>query len=409
MMRLLSADAFDPARYRLTRLRVVAICAILLATAISVAVAQFSSARDLILPAGAPVGGDYVAFHVAAHESANGRAAALYDAASFEAKLKELGPPKERYGLTWQYPPTYFFVIAPLALFAFIPGYVLWTGIGAAAFFASLRAIGLGGVILFVILAAPSTFHAVITGQNGFLTAALLAIAAFLPDKRPIAAGLAAALLTVKPQLGILIPIAYLAGGCWRAFFVAAAGAIALGVASVAVFGIGAWAAFFDAALGAASNVASGAMPLYKMATPYAAARLAGFAPEWAGVVQAIFILAAVAVVAIVWRRVKDADLRAAVLCAGVFLAAPYAYYYEFVILALPAAIIAKRAMESGWLRYEQIVLALIFIVPLALPGEAKRAGFSIGFVLVLVVAGCVLRRVRHQASGARGSVAPAF
>lgn len=400
MTRFFSENAIDLTRFRLTRLRVFAVSAILLATAVGVAVAQYSSARDLILPAGAPVGGDFVAFHVAAREAADGRAAALYERAAFEARLKELGPPKERYGLTWQYPPTYLFVIAPLALFAFVPGYILWTGATAAAFFAILRAAGFSGIILFVILAAPSTFHAVITGQNGFLTASLIAIAALYPDKRPIAAGIAAALLTVKPQLGVLIPIAYLAGGCWRAFFIAAAGAIALASASAAVFGAEAWTAFFAAAAGAADYVASGAMPLYKMATPYAAARLAGLPPEWSAAVQFLFVFASAGAVALVWRRVKDAELRAAVLCALAFLAAPYAYYYEFVILALPAAILAKRAMENGWLRCEQIMLAAIFMLPLALPGEAKRIGFSFGFVIVLMVAAIIVRRIAHEFPG---------
>jgi hypothetical protein len=392
-----TAPAIDLSRFRLTRLRVFVISAILLGTAICVAFAQFSSARDLLLPAGAPVGGDYVAFHVAAREMADGRAAALYDDRTFEARLKELGPPKERYGLTWQYPPTYFFVIAPLALLGFIPGYVLWTGAAMAAFFASLRAAGFGALALFVILAAPSTFHAVITGQNGFLTAALLIIATLFPDKRPIAAGLAAALLTVKPQLGLLIPIAYLAGGCWRAFFVAAFSALALAAASFAAFGVESWAAFFSAAAGAADNVASGAMPLFKMATPYAAARLAGLAAGAATVVQLLFFIAAAVAVAMVWRRVKDTELRAAILCASVFLAAPYAYYYELVILALPAAILAKRAIEKGWLKFEQIFLAAIFMLPLSLPGDATRSGFLLGFGIVLMAAGCIVRRIAHE------------
>src|SRR5262245_33747574 len=109
----------DWSRYRLTRARVFILCAILLATAVGVAIAQFSGARNNMLPAGTTVGGDYVAFYAAAHAAAGGDAASTYNAATFEKKLLEVGPPKKRYGLTWQYPPTYFFLILPLAILPF--------------------------------------------------------------------------------------------------------------------------------------------------------------------------------------------------------------------------------------------------------------------------------------------------
>lgn len=395
------AGPIDWSRCRLTRFRVIAACALLLATSLGVAFFQYSNAKDYVLPAGTTLGGDYVAFYAAAKEAAAGRIEGLYDAESFEARLKEHGPPRERYGLTWQYPPTYLFVILPLAAMGFAPGYVFWTGAGAAGFFASLRSAGFKGVFLFVILAAPSTFHAAITGQNGFLTAALLILAAFHAEKRPIIAGLAAALLTVKPQLGVLLPIAFLAGGCWRAFLVAAIGTLALGAASLAVFGADAWSAFLDGARAASGNLAGARFPLYKMATPFAAARLIGLNESASLAFQIVCTLTAAGAVALVWRRVREADLRAAILCASVFLAAPYGYYYEFVILALPVAVLARRGLETGWLRYEQIILPVIFALPLFLPGEAKESGLPYWFFLMLMVWGSVLRRIAHDAPGA--------
>lgn len=349
------------------------------------------------MPAGAAIGGDYVAFFVAAHETANGRAPELYDAEIFEERLKTVGPAKDYYGLTWQYPPTYLLIVFPLTLFAFIPGYVFWTGVTAAGYFASLRAAGFGGFFLFVVIASPSAFHAVITGQNGFLTGALLGVAALYPDKRPVVAGLAAALLTVKPQLGLLLPIAWLAGGCWRAFFVAAFGALALALLSVAAFGAESWAAFIGGVTGAAGNVSSGLMPLYKMATPFAAAKLAGLPSAAAAGVQILAALAAAGAVALIWRRVRDAELRAMALIACVFFAAPYGYYYELIILALPLCLVARRAMAGGWLRYEQASLAAIFLLTLLLPGDKQTQGVSLAFVVAVLAAGILYRRIAHE------------
>lgn len=382
----------------LTRTHVALAATLLLLMSLGAAFTQFSGARDNILPSGATLGGDYIAFYAAARAAANGEAAAPYDAEKFEPLLKEHVPPRDRYRLTWQYPPTYYFIVLPLAFFAFAPGYALWAGIGAAAFFATLRASGVSLFFLFICLAAPATTHAVVTGQNGFITASFLAVAALYADKRPIVAGLAAAALTVKPQLGLLIPIAFAAAGCWRAFAVAAVGAVALVGASLAVFGAAAWLAFFEGAKAASDHLVSGAMPLAKMATPYAAARFAGAQNEVASMVYALVACVAAGAVALAWRRVRDAELRAAALLAGVFFVAPYGFYYELIILALPIALIAKRAIETGWLPGEKAGLGLIYILPMFLPGEARSAGFSLGFLIVCLVAACVLRRIAHDA-----------
>lgn len=387
----------DYSRFRLTRLRVAGLSAMLLAVTLTVSVLHFGASKDLVMPSGSVIGGDYLAFYAASRAAQAGEAAAIYDPEIFETKLQEVGPERDRYGLTWQYPPTYFLLLFPVAHIAYVPGYILWTGLTALGFLAALRCGGFNRLILFVIIASPSVLQAVVTGQNGFLTATLLTVAALYPDKRPVAAGLAAALLTVKPQLGLLIPIAYLAGGSWRAFAVAALGALALIALSLSAYGHETWIAFMDGARGASDNLAAGKFPLYKMATPFSGARFAGLPIEAAAAFHGACALAAACAVGLVWRRVKDAELRAAALLVGVFFAAPYAYYYEMVILALPAGLIAKRALEEGWIRREQVLLAAAFFFTLLLPGEARRLGISWGFLTVLTLAVLVVRRIAHD------------
>lgn len=396
-----AAARIDFSRYRLTRQRVLVVSALLLAVAAAVTAIQFSAASGLLLPNGAVIGGDYIAFYAAGQAALAGDAAQVYDPAAFEAMLRDIAPLRERYGLTWQYPPTYFLLLAPFAFLAYAPGYALWTGASAAGFLAAMRGAGVKGLFLFVIVAAPSAFHAAITGQNGFLTGALLAVAALYPDKRPVAAGLAAALLTVKPQLGALIPVAYLAGGCWRAFGVAAAGALALAALSAIAFGPETWPAFIEGLRAASDRLGAGLMPLYKMATPFAGARLAGLPVEAAAAIYLVCALAAMIGVGLVWRRVRDEELRAAALVAGVFLVAPYGYYYELIVLALPVALIVRRAMEKGWLPHEQTLVTLAFLLPLLTPGEPRRVGVAWGLVVVLVVAVSVVRRIAHEQKGA--------
>lgn len=390
----------DWSRYRLTPFRIICICGGLLAIAIGVSIVQFSQSQDNILPGGAPVGGDYVAFYGASVALKDGDAAKIYDYESFEAHLMEVGPPRESYTLTWQYPPTYFLLIAPLAFLPFIPGYIAWTGGSAALYFATMRQAGFNWLFLFVILAAPSTFHAIITGQNGFLTATLLMVAALYPDKRPILAGLAAALLTVKPQIGVLLPFAYLAAGCWRAFFTAAIGSIFFVATTTGLFGIEIWQAFMTGADEASHRLQTGILPLFKMVTPYAWLKYSGAPLAIAIGVHILCAIIAILAIVRVWRFVPDTSLRAAALCAAIFIVAPYGYYYEMIILAFPVAVLAKRGLDNGWLRFEEVSLALMFIGPIMMPGQEQRVGVSYGFLCVATIIAGVFRRIEHEYPG---------
>ncbi len=398
-----NAPAIDWTRYRLTKQRVFVICWALLAITVGVAIHQFSQARENILPAGAPVGGDYVAFYGASIAAHQGDAAAIYDHKTFEQILLDVGPPRDRYGLTWQYPPTYYLIIAPLAFLPFVAGYLAWSCGTAALFFAVMRSAGFSAFFLFALLAAPSTFHAFITGQNGFLTASLIIVAALYADKRPVLAGLAAALLTIKPQLGVLLPVAFLAAGCWRAFFTAALGAVALAAAATGLFGVDIWQAFLDGAGATSDRLGAGVLPIFKMITPFAWARYAGAPTVIAATLHALFALLAVVIVWRVWRRIDDAPLRAAALCAGVFMVAPYGLYYEMIILAFPVAVLAQRAVQRGWMPFEQATIALMYIGPMAMPGSREPNAVSWGFPIALLIAAGVMRRIEKDHPGTFG------
>ncbi|MCI5046074.1 MAG: DUF2029 domain-containing protein [Aquisalinus sp.] len=380
----------------LTPERVLITCGLLVLMSYGVYIHAILTAENMNLQAGPPVGGDFVAFWGAARAVLDGLAADIYQMQVFEAYLLDNAMPRERFGLTWQYPPTYYFFIMPLAALPFFPGYVLWSGGTMVLFiFVLSRVCRLEWAGLLILFAAPVMFNAVITGQNGFLTASLLVLAAAYPDKRPILAGVAAGLLTFKPQLGILLPVAFIAAGCWRAFFSAALTAIALAFASVMVFGLETWTAFIESIINVGGGVKDAIYPIHKMPTVFAAFHKSGLPSDIAMVLQIISALAAMALIGFVWRKVKAADLRAAILCAAVFLCSPYAYYYEMTVLVLPVIVIVKRAIEDGWLPGEELGIALIWLAPLFLPGLSKYIGAQAGLALVLGLLFLVLRRAQ--------------
>ncbi len=340
------------------------------------------------------IGGDFSAFHIAAAAAAEGAAADIYDVEAFQARLNAAFPGREDLTLSWQYPPTYLLAIALFAGLPYLAGFSLFSGATFGAYALLLRKRISDNLLFFAIVASPSAFIALTSGQNGFLTAALLILAASDPKRRPIVAGIAAGLLTVKPHLGLLIPIAYLAAGCWRAVAVAAITALALAGLSLLAYGAEVWTAFFAAVADVSGRVSEQVMPLSKMATPYSAALYVGLA-EWpARILHLAFAVLAGAAVWRVWRHVDDTAMRAAALIAGVFLAAPYGFYYELIILGFPVAVVVARAMKTGWLKYEAWMIAAVWVLSVTTPMFAEtRNGISTGFLIALFVFALTMRR----------------
>jgi alpha-1,2-mannosyltransferase len=66
--------------------------------------------------------------------------------------------------------------------------------------------------LLFIII-SPAAVGNIFMGQTGFISAALLTAGLQLASTRPIAAGALLGLLSYKPRLGALVPIALAAAG----------------------------------------------------------------------------------------------------------------------------------------------------------------------------------------------------
>jgi Glycosyltransferase family 87 len=99
---------------------------------------------------------------------------------------------------------------------------------------------------LLIAMAFRAVFVNVGHGQNGFLTAALLGGALHWLDRRPWLAGVLIGCLAYKPQFGVLIPIALLAGGRWGTIGAAMVTVAALVAVSFVTLGGSVWHAFAD-------------------------------------------------------------------------------------------------------------------------------------------------------------------
>lgn len=325
-----------------------------------VRVVIYANADGIHLGDGNFVGGDFLAFWTATKAFLSGNALEMYDREAFELALSKVSG-LDQHHLMWQYPPTVYFLLIPIGLLNYIPAFVLWMVATFLLLAAVLRKIGLSWREVAIIVGAPGSILVMDTGQISFLTTALFVGAVFFAGTRPILAGVLAGLLTIKPQLGLLIPIAFIAAGCWRAFSVAAIVALLMSVAATLSFGIDGWVTFYDSVTRIYDDYTAdyGSTPPLHMTTFMSQFLLLGVSEQVASVLHMLMSLIIVMIVAKIWRWGGASVSSAGVICAGALLITPYAYSYELVLLSGTAGAIILSANKSGWLSGERAALLL--------------------------------------------------
>jgi Glycosyltransferase family 87 len=361
--------------------------ALIVAHAVYLAASYWQGAW-LIGPDGRSISTDFVGVWAAGRLALEGHAAAVYDWPTHKAmEVLALGHPFHGY-YGWHYPPTFLFVAASLALMPFTAAYVLWTFGTFPAYLAAIRAI-VGDRSGWLLAAAfPAVLSNFVVGQNGFLSAGLFGGVLLFIERRPIMAGVLLGLLTYKPHLGLLVPIALVAGGYWRVFVTAGIVAALMAAASWAAFGIEAWQAFV-ANIGHTSRafLSDGWADWHKLQTAFGLVRSLGGSEPLAWTVQAIVALAAAASVVFVWRSRAAHEVKAATLSTAALLATPYLYTYDLVVLAVPLAFLFRLARARGFLAYEMAGIGLACLLVLIFPFVTAPVGFGATLIVAMLVA----------------------
>src|SRR3979409_134617 len=180
----------------------------------AIAVAGWIALSDgLIDRNGKPIGTDFSHVSAAGARTLEGRPAEAYVPSLQYAAEKAVFGGREVPFYGWHYPPFFFAVAVAVAAFPYAWGLAIWLAASFAAYLAAMRAILPRTDPLLIAAAFPAVFVNLGHGQNVFLTAALLGGALHLLDRRPWLAGVLIGGLAYKPQFGVLIPVALLAGG----------------------------------------------------------------------------------------------------------------------------------------------------------------------------------------------------
>lgn len=347
---------------------------------------------------GKPLGTDFITFWSASHLALQGQPTAAYDPeAIFQAHQR--GVPGTEGHYLWHYPPTFFLVILPAALLPYFPAWALFFSISLAGWMAVMIRVVPGATL--AALAWPGTFLNLWQGQNGLLTAALLALGLHrLGQGRKLSAGVCLGLLAIKPHLALLVPLALAVAREGRAFLAAAVTALGFLLVSVLALGPETLTAFLADLPRAQALVDSGALPWIKMPSLLVFIRLLGGGADLATLIQAAGVISAVAAVTWIWSRpATDPDTRAAVLASATPLALPYLFDYDLGLAAVAAAFLVRRGLRRGWHPGERAVAMLAWLAPLVAAPVAQATHLHVT-TLVLIALLVVSLRWREPAAG---------
>jgi arabinofuranan 3-O-arabinosyltransferase len=387
-----------PASLQLSRPVELTCIALAMAQAVALA-ASFVQGTWLIDADGQAIATDFVNVWAGGRQALDGHPEAAYDVdVQKAAEVAALGH-NFAGEYPWVYPPTFLLVAAPLALIPFVPAYAIWVFATFPAYVAAIRAIIGYRVGILLACAYPGVLSNAMVGQNGFLTAALLGGFLITLQRSPLLAGAMLGLLAFKPHLGVLIPLALIVGGYWRAIAAATAVVALTAAASARAFGLASWTAFFQALPTATqATLADGRGDFGKLQSVFTLVRWLGGGETLAWTLHGALAAAVAIAVCVLWRRRSKTsfEMKAAALATGALLVTPYLYLYDLVVLAVPMAFLIRAGAQRGFLPGEVVGLGIASLLILIFP----LVKAPVGLAAIFVVGALIIRRIRAGDAG---------
>ncbi len=323
---------------------------------------------------------------------------------------------------TWSYPPHFMLLIWPLSFLPYKIALLTFLGTTLALFVIACRKIAgaeFANERLFWIMLLPVIITNAVAAQNGFLTSGLMLVAlAFRAEGRYMLAGFMLACLTIKPQLGVLIPIYLLLQRDWRTIVSASVFFVALIALTSLIFGTDAWIAYLEVTMPYMSKVMNTGTGIfvYMMPTFFMSARALGQSAETAQLLQ--IVLAIPFLLLFVYAVLKTGNelTRLFLLAAFTFLIIPYGFNYDLgALIALGCLVYMRQSQEiSGTaaayrgIYRADIAIWLLALLPVVTTNLAL-AGLPLGPVIILATtlyflmadrAGAKARRPAQLANG---------
>lgn len=336
----------------------------------------------------------------------------LFTHARYFPRLQELFGPDYQIR-SWSYPPHYLLLVWPLGLVGYKAGFIAFMGstlvlFGSAAAIFRREYAPTADVRILLLALLGYVLMMFVAAQNGFLTGALLLFGLTYMRRRPLLAGIAFGLLTIKPQLGLLIPVLLVFDRNWKALAWAAIAAVLLMALSAMLFGLASWFAYFTDTLNYQRSVMTDWYGIFlrMMPTVFGSFRTLGFSPSTAAQAQLpTTVCAFAAVLWLLWRERDELRRVFAVTCAT-FLITPYAFNYDMGALCVCAATLAGQRRKIGRRALSLLPIAMVAGSPAAVMNLGRAGIPCTPLILVAGLAALVVaaRRVNGCCAETRTS-----
>lgn len=344
---------------------------------------------------GRPMGTDFSNVYAAGTYVREGTPARAYVPAAQHAREQAIfGADTPFFG--WHYPPFFLLIAGALAALPYLWALLAYQLVTLALYARAQWQLLPQPLALVAAIAFPAVLVNFTHGHNGFLTATLLGMGLLWLPTRPVLAGIALGLLAYKPQFGLLIPLALLAGMHGRAF---ASASLTVGVLAAAVtvlYGPGIWQAFVDSLPFTRDVVLEqGGTGFHKLPTIFAWVRLWGGSIDQAYAAQGLVQLVAALFVWRAWRSTQSHEIKAAGLIVACLLSTPYMLDYDLMALAPALALWVRAGLRDGFAPYEKSALVFAFIMPLFARMVAQHALLPVGVWSLLLLGVLLVKRQR--------------
>lgn len=333
---------------------------------------------------------DFLSYWAAAVMTISGNPADAYDVSLHNAVQQTAFRFDTR--LPFAYPPPYLLLIVPFGFASYPVSAALWVAGSLCAYMLAIKRALPGWMT--AALAFPPVAICGISGQNSLFTAAIFICGMSLFSRSPFRAGLLLGCLAIKPQLGLLLPLAFIAAREWRAFAGAAISVVGLCATSVLLLGFAPWLGFLNQSTLFASIATDGLVGWHKMASIYAALRLAGADSSFAWALHIAGMALAASLVWHVWRSRQDVAIRMATLAAASLLVSPYLYVYDQTLLIAGVGWLAACAGA-------RVKLVLLYLLPATSIMQFWTAAPTINLAPLapLIMLYAIWSDVRHNAA----------
>lgn len=356
----------------------------------------FAGATGLMAGPTSPLGADFINLWTAGLMTLAHRSGEIYAWQAFSAYQQDFLGVYIGHRL-WAYPPHSLLFVWPFGLAGYKAALVAWSLLGLAVMAAGALKFGLSRRDAVILVCSPGALECLVNGQSGNLACGLLLAGLAFGRTGQGASALSAAILTVKPQLGILLPLVWIRNRQWRLILWTIVLTVSLAALSAAVFGLDVWRLYLGSTLPELSNLERNGDGDFMQMIPsvFMSGRLLGLDGNTAFAVHLAFAVIILAFAA--WRIFAETDpwRQAPIMLVATCLISPYMHSYDLTLL-LGAALIMLRANKWG-------ILAVLIAWPLpALMIPFAEAGAPIAPLLILtmfVIACWPVRRTETAAA----------